>query len=89
MPWGLVSIARRLLVSGYEKGLVVEFGMHLDWVFDQSFSEEAAKRAPMPPLSWCASIRNIPSMASGAISIVGGYHRNTLVVSAGARKMSL
>jgi hypothetical protein len=35
--------------EGYEKGLVVEFGMHLDWVLDQSFSKKL-RRAPMPPL---------------------------------------
>jgi hypothetical protein len=34
--------------SGYEKGLVVEFGMHLDWVLDQSFAKKL-RRAPMPP----------------------------------------
>jgi Glycosyl transferase family 2 len=34
--------------SGYEKGLVVEFGMHLDWVLDQSFGKKL-RRAPMPP----------------------------------------
>jgi hypothetical protein len=34
--------------EGYEKGLVVEFGMHLDWVLDQSFSKKL-RRAPMPP----------------------------------------
>lgn len=33
---------------GYEKGLVVEFGMHLDWILNESFTKKL-RLAPMPP----------------------------------------
>lgn len=47
--------------GGYEKGLVVEFGMHLDWVLDESFTRKLRRASMPPPVGVPPSATSLPA----------------------------